>query len=121
MIGVFYETEKVDNTALENPIKIRAWQPENWADFSSMIRSRNFDLSNLTSSIDTTRAIESLTTTIRGAIEVSVPTVELKTKFAKWWTQNLTILSARAKRARKGMRKQYSPETQVGYKMAKRK
>jgi hypothetical protein len=74
----------------------------------------------LTSSIDTTRAIESLTTTIRGVIEESVPTVA-EGKFCNMVDPNLTILSARTKRARKRMRKQYSPETQEIYEVAKRK
>jgi hypothetical protein len=84
----FDNTEALEKSPPQEKIYAYTWHRADWANFSSMIRSRNFDLSNLTSSIDTTRAIESLTTTIRGAIEESVPTIELKTKFATWWTPN---------------------------------
>jgi hypothetical protein len=62
----------------------------------------------LTSTIDTTRAIEYLKGIIRDAIERPVPIVELKIKFEAWWTPNLAMLLARTKRGWKRMRKQYT-------------
>jgi hypothetical protein len=98
---------------LSSPTKgkyIRAWSKANWAEFSSYICSKNLDYSDISSKIESEKVIENLYQCIEEGINKAVPLVEMKTKYAPWWSQNLEWLLTKVRRARKRMATQRSVE-----------
>jgi hypothetical protein len=81
---------RVSHPSIARPSKqvmIRAWKRADWPLFNNTIRSRKLDFSGLLNKQDTIVAIELLTSTIDGTLNIAVPTALVKTKYAAWWSR----------------------------------
>jgi ribonuclease HI len=92
------------NISIKKPL-VQVWSKADWNQFKEILASKNFDFSNIGSKIESERAVDSLYQAIREGVAKAVPMVQMKPKFAPWWTKNLEWLTVRLKRARKRAQK----------------
>jgi ribonuclease HI len=92
--------------------RYRAWSRADWTTFGDYLSSKNMDFSNIGSKEETQRAIDSLYTCIQEGLDKAVPIVSKKSKYAPWWSANLTWLTTKLKRARQRFRNNPSTENE---------
>jgi hypothetical protein len=70
----------------------RFWAKTDWKIFEEIIKESGMDLSALASKTETLRACTNIHSLINKAINIAVPLITPKIKFAAWWTKDLSIL-----------------------------
>ena len=101
LVGLSLLLQGFNVPSRKNNIMVRAWARTSWDTFQKIMQDKNFDLSNLTSTIDTTRAVDSVYECVQEAIDEAVPLVKFRKKWAPWWSPNLERLLTRLKRAKR--------------------
>jgi hypothetical protein len=95
----------------------RKWSKANWVLFAKHIQESNIDISNLCPAQETLCAADTVTMTIKEAIEKAVHKCKEREKYAPWWTPNLSLLQSRIRQTRRRIRKTHQEEDIVRLKV----
>jgi hypothetical protein len=68
------------------------WAKTNWKIFEKTIKESGIDLSALASKTEKLRACTNIHSLINKEIDIAVPLITPKIKFAAWWTKDLSTL-----------------------------